>query len=274
MNNNPAEVENADQSFEHIYTSIHSAGHLPAKQSDYTPSNSAKSNNSSSQKPPIRVLSPECFRGSQSQGKNRCTRSASPGLPVKGHNSCSPKPPVKVLSLYLLSPVVKSDSETNIKCKNLKISENLMKENVNMDSVDKTGNTDKSENHNGNKEFQEHNGDADYVANHLQNGFHDFDETCNNDNDQEPNGICDKILETAERASNILNGNSEGSNSKEHRVAEKGFFSKTAKGDNSVKSKNVDPGGDNFILQPKNVVEDNFLTEDEIKEEITAAQLY
>ncbi|XP_053381213.1 hemicentin-1-like [Mercenaria mercenaria] len=281
MNANSLEAENADQSAEHIYTSIHS-GDLQSSRKhsvQITKQPRNRADNFGSQERPLRVFSPEYVAVTMAEAKDtnsvelcevenpcrgRSTRSASPGRTVKGSDSNEPKPPVRVLSLDLLKPSVKIDLEKDRKLKLL--SESMLKEK----GIPK-------------KRLIARNGDLNDENSRFEdsttekgkpNGFHDsgeasdvvYSEMCNGDGSKHKKGHNVSSINPKTTTSNELKQNGETN------------IQNGLKGDNSLPDTNreFNPYNDNFKFKqnPKNVIDDNFLTDAEIKQEVLSAELY
>ncbi|XP_060573477.1 neogenin-like [Ruditapes philippinarum] len=257
-----------DQSSEHIYTSIHS-GDLHASTSKQ---HIKRADKSGSQKRPLIVLSPEknddstksestvavkdtnidkfCDKLANSKitKKERETRSASPEVQSKGNDSYQPKPPIRVLSLDLLKPSAKMDNQ---KGNNLKIlSENMLKENNTINKnigknsvVNRKDTTDRVK-------PDDQNDTLSNVLNGRVCNSHKNGHTCESD-------VKTKAQIELDHVSKIQKGTN----------GDKCHLD-TLKGDNQCR--------DNFIVKPKpkNVLDDNFLTDAEIKQEISSAELY
>lgn len=260
--------DKSHMSSEHIYTSIQS-GDL---QTSSSKNNSKRGDNSGSQKRPLIVFSPEKSDTTEEISKDkkqnskypknvRGTRSASPEVLSKGRNFYQPKPPIRVLSLDLLKPSVHIDSENG---NNLKIlSENMLNEN-------KTSFNDK-------RNVRNNVLDTEDIAKQVSktmskpNRYEFEDETTS------------KVLNGEESCNSeqrdIKSTNSTSSAHSEHNYGSRSRISTGTKGDNPhiYEQKGDNQHNDSFILhnvKPKNVIDDNFLTETEIREEITSAVLY
>lgn len=279
MNPSTSRQENPDQSSDHIYTSIHSSD----TQLSNKYSSSAKSSNSGQHKPLLRVLSPDrrtksthsvsnlkkkydsmkfCDELEKSR-KERCTRSASP--PVRDSNSNEPKPPVRVLSLELLSPSVKTNFEKDRDIKLL--SESMVKK---MNARNKRY-REKCRDMDKNKRNSES-----AIDKYIKNDFHYPGETPSRDVCTRQSASSDRDSENIESTPLKVDSLSQKARINGHHYGVD--LLKGLKGDNSVTNGNEVLGSHEenlkIELKPKNVTDDNFLTEAEIKKELTSAVLY
>lgn len=253
--------------------------------SDKGTSSSSMSDNSGQRKPLLRVHSPDYQQSSvhsvaksklkdnsvkscdklENSRRDRCTRSASPSGVTKGSDLNKPKPPIRVLSLDLMSPSVKADNE---KDRDLKLlSEGMVKKKGNVDRRYKT-----KESYPNKKRRSK---DC-AIEKHSQNGFHDSGEISNKGvNSGEIDGVeedCKDVELTP------LKANAFSQRAEMYRQDYEAGVHNGSNRYNALNGENRDvdtyEGNIKHRPKPRNVLDDNFLTETEVKKQVVSAALY